>query len=263
MTDLKTISAELEHRDVVFFLGAGMSKSAGIPTAAELVGLLPDHFKPQDISNPTLADIANFCDSEGRRPQLNTKIREIIQAAQDALTGPSPAHLALARLKNVNQVITTNWDTLLEDACKAPTAKRNYVPIAMDEDMGSYSHHPETLNILKMHGTLDIPSSYVISENDFARFPVKHSLFYRKLENIFIEYTVILVGYGLGDENVKYAYNNIRSAREIPRQVYAVDPLVGQSKMGQWRSHHIDVLEDGKGKRYDAMTFFTELATLI
>lgn len=259
MADLKTIAAEIRRGEVVFLLGAGMSKSAGLPTAAELAEQLPADFKPPDIERPTLVDISDFCDAEHRRGQLNTEIRRLIKAAQDRLTEPSSAHLALARLKDVNLVITTNWDTLLEEACDALTPKRDFYPIITDADLEGRPKTPETLNIFKLHGTLDSASSFILSGDDFARFPHDHPNFWRRLENIFIDQTIILVGYGLGDENVRRAYNDVRIERRVPRQVYAVNPHVIKSRMGLWRNQNVEVLCDAESKPYDALTFFTEL----
>jgi len=263
MAELKTVAAELRRGEVIFFLGAGMSKSAGMPSAAELAEQLPTDFKPPDIERPTLVEIADFCDAEHRRAQLNTEIRNLVKSAQDSLAAPSPTHLALARLKDVNLVVTTNWDTLLENACDALSPKRPYYAIITDGDLEGRPKYTGTFNILKMHGTLDSPSSYIVSEDDFARF--KHELpnLYRRLENIFIDQTVIMIGYGLGDENVKRAYNDVRFERRIPRQVYAVNPFVKKSRMGVWRGHNVEVLSDPTGKPYDALAFFTELEQLL
>lgn len=257
MADLKTIFQELGRGEVVFFLGAGMSTSAGLPTAAKLVEQLHDDFAPPDIDKPSLMDIANFVDAEHRRTSLNTRIRELVKSAQDQVTAPSPAHLALARLKDVNLIITTNWDTLLEQACNA--VGRPYYAITTDEDLEGRPKTPETLNILKLHGTLDSPGSFIISEDDLARFKRDHPFLYRRLENIFIDQTLVLVGYGVGDENIKRAYNDVRFEQKIPRQVYAVDPLVSKSRMGIWRERNIEILLNPNGQAYDARTFFEEL----
>lgn len=257
MADLKTIAAELNRGEVVFFLGAGMSKDVGLPSTAELAEDLSNDFKPSDIEKPSLVEIADYCSAEHRRPQLNTEIRSIVKAAQDKVKKPSPAHVALANLKDVNLVITTNWDTLLEDACEA--VKRPYYSIFTDADLEGRPKSHETLNILKMHGTLDSPGSYIVSEDDFARFKRNHSFLYRRLENIFIDQTVILIGYGMGDENFKRAYNDVRFEQRIPRQVYAVNPGISKSRMGVWWERNIEVLTDANGKPYDALTFFAEL----
>lgn len=261
MADVKTIAAELKRGEVIFFLGAGMSKSAGLPMASDLAAQLPEDFKPSDVDKPTLADIADYMDAEHRRPQLNTKIRELVKAAQDALTAPSPAHLALARLKQVEWVITTNWDTLLEDACKS--LKRDYYTITSDADLEGRSKTPETLLIFKMHGTLDSAASFVISSDDIARFSRNHPNLVRRLESFFIDQTLVLIGYGLGDENVRRAYNNVRYDLHNPRRVYAVDPYLSKSRMGLWRNQNIEVLLDASGKPYDALTFFAELEQLL
>ncbi len=263
MADIKTIAAELKRGEVIFFLGAGMSKSAGLPMASDLAAQLPEDFKPPDVDKPTLADIADYMDAEHRRAQLNTKIRELVKAAQDTLTAPSPAHLALARLKDVDLVVTTNWDTLLEDACDALNPKRPYYVITSDEDLEGRPKTPDILNILKLHGTLNSPGSYIISENDLARFKRTHPNLYRRLENIFIDQTIVLVGYGLGDENIKRAYNDVRFERRIPRQVYAVNPHVSRSRIGIWRDRNVEILNDANGNPYDALTFFTELEQLL
>ncbi len=259
MADLKTIAAEVRRGEVVIFLGAGMSKSAGLPTAPELAAQLPADFKPPDVERPTLVEIADFCDAEHRRAQLNTKVRELVKAAQDARTEPSPAHLALARLKDVNLVVTTNWDTLLEDACDALKPKRDHYPIVTDAALEGRPKLHATLNILKIHGTLGDASSFIISSDDFARFSREHPNLYRRLENLFIDQTIILVGYGLGDENVRHAYNAVRFDRRVPRQVYAVNAGVSKSRMGLWRNQNVEILCDAKGHHYDALTFFAEV----
>lgn len=263
MADIKTIAAELRRGEVIFFLGAGMSKSAGLPTASDLAAQLPEDFKPPDVDKPTLADIADYMDAEHRRPQLNTKIRELVKAAQDALTVPSPAHLVLARLKDVDLVVTTNWDTLLEKACDALNPQRPYYLITRDEDLEGRDKTPGVLNILKLHGTLDSPGGYIISENDLARFKRTHPNLYRRLENIFVDQTIVLVGYGLGDENIRRAYNDVRFERRIPRQVYAVNPSVSQTRIGIWRERNVEILKDANGQPYDALTFFTDLERLL
>ncbi len=69
MADLKTIAAEVKRGEAVFFLGAGMSRNAGLPTAAELAEQLPADFKPYPYGTSRKApwDLALRSVRPGRR----------------------------------------------------------------------------------------------------------------------------------------------------------------------------------------------------
>lgn len=133
-------------QNLMWFLGAGASASAGIPTATDMLWEFKQSlFVSQrrtslqavsDLSNPIIRDrLQLHIDSLGRLPTLGATdeyaalFEEVYPAEADrrsyldaklAGSKPSYGHFALATLMNkgrVPMVWTTNFDTLVADAC--------------------------------------------------------------------------------------------------------------------------------------------------
>ena len=136
----------LRAKNLIWFLGAGASASAGVPTAADMTWEFKQQLfisqrraSPQatsDLSNPIIRHrIQAHVDSLGRLPSFGSPdeyaafFEEAYPAEADRrayldakLAGakPSYGHIALATLMRANRaplIWTTNFDTLIADAC--------------------------------------------------------------------------------------------------------------------------------------------------
>jgi hypothetical protein len=93
-------------------------------------------------------------------------------------------------------VVTTNYDQLFEklvgsDNCHSITPG---LPIPR-------SHSP--VRVYHVHGSIDSPRQMVVTSDDYFRFLNGDSYFSRKLSTILHETTVVILGYSLGDTNLK------------------------------------------------------------
>lgn len=107
------------------FLGAGLSKSAGIPLANEFVEriLRDDHFKTRFLGRKTATDP----DDEGKVLTYPECMDELTPTERRDVIGPfmeeatlNRAHLAIAQLMKhgyVDRILTVNFDPLLVKAC--------------------------------------------------------------------------------------------------------------------------------------------------
>ena len=136
----------MRGQNLMWFLGAGASASAGVPTAFNMVGdfkrqlfITQTKAAPQavsDLSNPTVRSrIQDHVNASGRFPlpgspnEYATLFEEVYPVEADRrryldekLLGAKPSfgHLALATLMRAGRsrlVWTTNFDTLIADAC--------------------------------------------------------------------------------------------------------------------------------------------------
>lgn len=96
---------------------------------------------------------------------------------------------------NVDGIITTNWDTFLED-----TFGDYKTYIGQHELMLS---NPQSIGeIYKIHGCVSKPNSLVLTSKDYTQFESKNAYLAAKLITIFIEHPIIFIGYSLSDKNI-------------------------------------------------------------
>lgn len=88
--------------------------------------------------------------------------------------------------KSVAGVITTNYDTFLEDYFKGFC---KYV----GQSQLIFSPIQGVAEIYKIHGSVEKPESIVINEDDYVEFQEKSAYLAAKLMTIFMEYPIILL----------------------------------------------------------------------
>ena len=104
--------------------------------------------------------------------------------------------------KSIAGVITTNYDTFLEDYfhgfCK-------YV----GQSELIFSPIQGVAEIYKIHGSVEVPDSIVINEEDYVSFQEKSAYLAAKLMTIFMEYPIVFIGYSIGDSNIQSIIKSI------------------------------------------------------
>ena len=106
----------------------------------------------------------------------------------------SPLHTKLLELP-WSDVFTTNFDTLLEQACASVSSQK--FDIVINKKDLVYSEKPR---IVKLHGSL--PSGpFVITEEDYRTYPRKYAPFVNTVQQSLLENTLCLVGFSGDDPN--------------------------------------------------------------
>ena len=93
-------------------------------------------------------------------------------------------------------MFTTNYDTLLERAADEITSKR-YDRVLNVGDL-VYSTKPR---IVKLHGTLRTNPPYIITEEDYRRYPIDYAPFVNTVRQSLIENALCLIGFSGDDPN--------------------------------------------------------------
>lgn len=103
---------------------------------------------------------------------------------------------------NVDGIITTNWDTFLEQQFS------DYkVYIGQQELL--FSNPQEVGEIYKIHGCSSDPNSLVLTESDYKKFEERNAYLASKLITIFMEHPIIFIGYSLNDQNIRSLLTSI------------------------------------------------------
>lgn len=102
--------------------------------------------------------------------------------------------------KNISSVITTNYDNLVEQVFQfSPLIGNN---ILLSNPYGA---------VYKIHGTVEAPSSIIITAEDYENFDTKYELIRAQLLSLFMHHPIIFMGYSLTDENIKKLLHTIFS----------------------------------------------------
>lgn len=129
---------------------------------------------------------------------LKNEISEYISSA-DISGDPEESlqrELEILRQVNVDGIITTNWDFLLEEIF--PEYR---VFIGQDELL--FSNPQAIAEIFKIHGCATRPGSLVLTEEDYENFEGKNPNLAAKLITIFIEHPIFFIGYSVTDPHIQ------------------------------------------------------------
>jgi SIR2-like domain len=97
---------------------------------------------------------------------------------------------------NIFEVVTTNYDKLFQQLASqaSPQTITPGLPIPRSS---------AKIQVYHVHGSIDSPRNMVVTSDDYFRFLNSESYFAKKLSTILHENTVAILGYSLGDTNLK------------------------------------------------------------
>lgn len=200
---LDHIKRYLDEGKAAALIGAGFSKNAKIPEAAEMKdwNALGIEFYKRLYGEPKLdslkfqnpINLATQVEASFGRHELDNMIQ---QSLPDDVIVPSQLHVDLLNL-GWHDLFTTNYDTLLERA--GLDADRAYT-IVYNKDTLLYSVSPR---IVKLHGSFPNIRPYIITEEDYRTYPQRYPEFVNTVRQALIENLFCLIGFSGDDPNFK------------------------------------------------------------
>lgn len=150
------------------------------PSIRTVEGMVLEQIKRNGLS-PFKAEIAALIQRKTIvNPHYEVEINKLAQISEKSIAG----------------VITTNYDSFLEDTFNGFT---KYV----GQSQLIFSAIHGVAEIYKIHGSVEKPESIVINENDYALFEQKSAYLAAKLMTIFMEYPIVFLGYSISDTNIQ------------------------------------------------------------
>jgi len=195
-----TLWGEEETRGAAVMVGAGLSRTAHRaadnapppPLWNDLARKMEAHLYLSGSTPRSPLQLAQEYEAALGRNALDDLIRTHIN--DEALT-PGPHHRALVALPWTD-ILTTNWDTLLERAA-AEYPTRNYTPVLTTNDI------PRTRapRIIKLCGTLPSHTPFIVTEEDFRTYPQRYAPFVNLTQQVLMESVLCLIGFSGDDPN--------------------------------------------------------------
>lgn len=208
---------------VAIMVGAGFSRSAAttqdinkkMPLWANLAKKIAQELGEEEHTDALrLAQI--YQDYFGKQTLYDLLKNEI----DDEIWQPAELYQQLLTLP-WTEVLTTNWDTLLERA-----AREIYEPIynivSKQEDLAC-CHSPR---IVKLHGTINLSNDLIFTQEDYRHYPQKYGIFVNFVRQVFVENELCLIGFSGDDPNflqwIGWVRDNLQSNA---RRIYLVGAL--------------------------------------
>lgn len=196
---LEQIAERLWSDRAVVMVGAGFSKNASTayPSWFELGDILFEkaHGRRPDTNEKSylsLLKVAEDAEAVIKRPALDAVL---MQHIPDNTIDPSALHETLLELPWAD-VLTTNYDTLLERAQRKVTGRR-YSTVFHQDDL-AFQKKPR---IIKLHGSFPSHRPFVITEEDYREYPQKRAPFVNTVRQALLENTLCLIGFSGDDPN--------------------------------------------------------------
>lgn len=201
------ISRASKSNSLSFFVGAGVSKLSNVPTWHELTDKFCDALGIEKKDNYTNEDYLKI--PQKYYYSIHQDANKYYEFVSNALTPETELktnciHKMIYYL-NPASIITTNFDNLLEKA--AVESLCNYKSVACESDISGINGDKF---ILKLHGDLE-HKNIVLKDEDYLNYSENYKLIETLLKSIFSTNTVVFVGYGLNDYNVKLILNWAKS----------------------------------------------------
>lgn len=229
----------LTRRSLTLFLGADLPRSVtGLPSRADLVRDLA--WRKGLDESLSLAEVAQRVSQAGNRWEFTDFIRNALDTTGKAL---QPFHQRVATLVKqyqIETIITTAYDNLLELAFQQAGVGLNRVVRGSDENF----INPDRPTLIKLYGDAQQPDTLVVTDQDHSallRDRDKEALI-DTVRYTFRRNTVFFLGYNLSDPDFRFIFDQVAESR-FARTAYAVWSGLPEADVRMWRDRGIVILD--------------------
>lgn len=213
------LARRANRQELVLFLGAGVSKAAGLPTWKELLNSLGGEKLASDREFVDLSELDKARVIQGRLDgdrAFRKEVAKLLRASRYSL-----AHGFLAALPT-REVVTTNYDTLFEMASAAINRPVDVLP---------YDQISGNRWLLKLHGCVSKPDQIVLTREDYLRYDVQKGALAGLVQGLLITRHMLFVGFSMNDDNFHRIADEVR--RAVQREPFGTCLSVAENRLLQ------------------------------
>lgn len=188
---------------LALFVGAGVSRGAGAPGWQELLDLMARDGGAHQDELERLHELELRDQAQVIFRRLGERRYERLLERHLASNRHALAHGLLANL-DPHEIVTTNFDTLMEDAM----GEARRPAVLPNEAVG-----PDGRWILKLHGTITDPGSLVMTRSDYLGLPGRSQALLGTVQGMLMTKQMLFVGYSLTDDSFHKVVHEVRQSR--------------------------------------------------
>jgi hypothetical protein len=213
---IRKIREAIDNNKLIIFVGAGVSVNSKLPKWSKLI---KEFGKGLNIN----IDREFSADEYLKIPQYYYNQRgfkeyyDVINRVFDVNADPNLIHEYILKMAP-QHIITTNYDDLIEQAIENNLLF--YDTVSEDNDL---PYTPNGRLFIKMHGDLK-KKNIVLKEDDYLSYSENFRLIETFVKALFVNHTVLFIGYSLQDYDLKLILRSINSILgENFQKAYIID----------------------------------------
>ena len=240
MSEYKQIIELVRKSDFVLFIGAGFSLKAGAPSGRNLCDTIYDAL-PSNIQEEkslkteyTLQKLSETYEIHNGREALMTLLKNAFEFEKKDTSDQD----LLACIPQFKHIITTNYDSLLEDAY---SDKCNLV--VTNSDLSKIDSRKPT--IYKIHGDFSNPKNIIITKNDYNRLYTQQqeNLIWDSIRVEFSRHNVLFIGYSISDPNIQILIEYVKKQMgDSAKRLFVLTPEVEETSLLQLKAIGVEYI---------------------
>lgn len=265
----------LQRKDTVILVGSGASLWSGLPTWGRLISSLADYIEKlgrnaelarQELNNNDLLLAASYGVFQLSPSEFSTFIKDVCRTH---VAKPSKIHELITRL-GPTSFITTNYDTLLEDAfrddssisgLKRPQVVTNRASVEIGQIIQSSSRD----FIFKYHGDVNDSESVILTREHYQTLKAKFKVVNEALSILLATRPVVMIGFGMRDPDFLSIKDDLKAAfGEQVGEHFAIMADFNDLEADYWRrTYNIEVVSYETSKNLDGAPDHSKILPLL
>jgi len=203
------IQDAIKKNELVIFAGSGLSKRFNLPTWTKLTEEIINNINEQRFLDliPTLK--SGIFSSIEILDRLHTERSKVSSYIKNNFKIESNQDFSLHKkiLELTDSIITTNYDNAFEEA-----ASNKIIPTKSTSSFNiSEINKEKKPYIFKIHGCYTEPDNCIIFSNQYKTLYDGDTATKEKLKAIFIDKTIVFVGFSFNDPDINLIFNNLNN----------------------------------------------------
>ncbi len=252
MEPLNQLIESIRKAQVILFLGSGFSLKAGAPSGSGLVKAIKSNMTNEELQDEwgETRDCEKGESSLAKVSQVYERLRDsrgallnIVENAMSFERKDMTDHKALTQIPHFQTIITTNYDTLLEDTYGDDC---HVIRTASD----CINKPSDKVQIYKIHGDFLAKENIVLTEEDYTRFFDKDrgNSMWAAVKDELLSHDVLFIGYSLDDANLFHIIKDINSETTgTPHNYYLVAPSLTTSSRKKIEKEGVSYIDGRAG----------------